>query len=993
MGPTIEEFWKLIVDSQLLSVEDAAQLGSEFGQVKGAIAQANSGTLCEWLVSQEKLTRYQAKILLAGRPGPFVHGQYLVEGRLKRIPSMFRAKHRPSEYPVSLQFLANDDGPETQAWPDIVRCVADWPRDSAHVVRCFEAVNVEDYRFVVYERPWTAPLSKQLDKGKSLKPTMVCQLSRHLAMALAELHQRGWVATDLRPLNVWLKPGQVPQAKLFQNVALCSTDAVKNLELTGSHAIQQAEYFPPEWAHGDKAPNAATDVYRLGCLMFRMLSGRSPFLGENAQETIQRHVVAPVPNLQPYGVSRELEDLVAGMLAKDPHQRLSASQVAQTLKGWVKTEWLHVQDQPHAESLAAYLSAIRTGSVTPPSSPDLAPVSITSPVPPPPVLAENLRVPANPTVPTSRMKINVDVDDASVDASRTEAGRSRLAPGNIHRRRKSWAWGAGVLLAATFVIFVGFWVAQSSQTIQQTINDDSPMTTGGPDGANGSHATRDTDGEFSDGTNPDSVAVSDPVRYEIVDDDGQQLWEPSTQGTPVNLSWVAPGAALLVHVRPSELLAMEEGRRLFQALGPAFQAGRTSWEISSGIHLEQVREVVIGFHANAGDMPRTSWVLRLSAPLDDSVVAGWGVASEADDGMGRLFRRGNQTILVPHQEKDPVVVMGSDDEIEAVLLNHGVAPALRNEWEQLVASSDRERHFTMVATPQFFFTDGKPLMEGHRAKMLDPLSWFWGDKLQAVATSIHLGDTFYWEYRAIAQLDHAPDKVAIRLEQRLEEIPRRVTEYFFSLDPLPYWRELALRYPFMIRELQQHARVGYEGNEVIANGYLPLYAAHNLVLGTELAMVSNARSSTATLSSTSPVEPMSLREYLKEKELDLEFSQQSLEFAIQDLQQELNDSQGPSVSIEIAGDDLKRDGITRNQQITNFQVDKMAVADVLTALARRANPVAGVDDPSSDDQKLVWVLVSDPNAANEKILFTTRKAALDKGYSLPHPFFSEKNVE
>ena len=72
MGPTIEEFWKLIVDSQLLSVEDAAQLGSEFGQVKGAIAQANSGTLCEWLVSQEKLTRYQAKILLAGRPGPFV---------------------------------------------------------------------------------------------------------------------------------------------------------------------------------------------------------------------------------------------------------------------------------------------------------------------------------------------------------------------------------------------------------------------------------------------------------------------------------------------------------------------------------------------------------------------------------------------------------------------------------------------------------------------------------------------------------------------------------------------------------------------------------------------------------------------------------------------------------------------------------------------------------------------------------------------------------
>ena len=94
--------------------------------------------------------------------------------------------------------------------------------------------------------------------------------------------------------------------------------------------------------------------------------------------------------------------------------------------------------------------------------------------------------------------------------------------------------------------------------------------------------------------------------------------------------------------------------------------------------------------------------------------------------------------------------------------------------------------------------------------------------------------------------------------------------------------------------------------------------------------------------------------------------------ALNDLKNELNDigvAEGRKVKIEIAGPDLQSDGITRNQQIVNFEAKDMVVADVLTALAIKANPVPGIEDTSDTNQKLVWVLVPDPSSGSEIVLF------------------------
>ena len=97
------------------------------------------------------------------------------------------------------------------------------------------------------------------------------------------------------------------------------------------------------------------------------------------------------------------------------------------------------------------------------------------------------------------------------------------------------------------------------------------------------------------------------------------------------------------------------------------------------------------------------------------------------------------------------------------------------------------------------------------------------------------------------------------------------------------------------------------------------------------------------------------------------------------------------ISIKIIGDDLKLEGITRNQAIRDFTATNKPLSEVLTGLVMKANPDPTVKDPSEENQKLIWVLGPDPAAPENKIiLITTRVSAMDpaRKYEIPQPFKS-----
>ena len=134
-----------------------------------------------------------------------------------------------------------------------------------------------------------------------------------------------------------------------------------------------------------------------------------------------------------------------------------------------------------------------------------------------------------------------------------------------------------------------------------------------------------------------------------------------------------------------------------------------------------------------------------------------------------------------------------------------------------------------------------------------------------------------------------------------------------------------------------------------------------------------------------------LDDVLYKMKISISIPQQSLEFAVQDLATEVNSSYVGlpfQFKIKIVGQDLQLDGITRNQQIRNLEILNKTVAEALTELVMKANPITTVQAPNESDQKLVWVVAQDADSpgTDQIVLISTRNAAKENGYQLPEPF-------
>src|SRR5688500_5558673 len=111
-------FWNLLEQSRLLTPEQVRQLGIDFSAA-GVPSDPHDATgLAQWLVSRNVISKYQSTILLAGRSGPFLYGDYSVYDRIekRRLTGWFRAVHRPTGHPVTLQFLTGPVVSDPRLW-------------------------------------------------------------------------------------------------------------------------------------------------------------------------------------------------------------------------------------------------------------------------------------------------------------------------------------------------------------------------------------------------------------------------------------------------------------------------------------------------------------------------------------------------------------------------------------------------------------------------------------------------------------------------------------------------------------------------------------------------------------------------------------------------------------------------------------------------------------------------------------------------------------
>ncbi len=163
-------------------------------------------------------------------------------------------------------------------------------------------------------------LHTHLRGGGRLSGQRVMSVTTAVTRALGAVHQAGLVHGDIRTSTVVLSG----------NIATVRDAGLLTLLIEGSGRTPYAvsarspHFLAPEIIRGE-APTVATDLYALGCLVFRMLCGRAPFVGDSAARILKAHLTQPVPHLSAFlgpGVAPSvLEHLVAACLEKSPAQR------------------------------------------------------------------------------------------------------------------------------------------------------------------------------------------------------------------------------------------------------------------------------------------------------------------------------------------------------------------------------------------------------------------------------------------------------------------------------------------------------------------------------------------------------------------------------------------------------------------------------------------------------------------------------------------------
>ncbi|MBA3397057.1 MAG: serine/threonine protein kinase [Deltaproteobacteria bacterium] len=161
--------------------------------------------------------------------------------------------------------------------------------------------------------------------------TEIGEIIKPLARALEAAHEQGVIHRDLKPDNVFLVDvrGDVPHVKLLDFGIAKLTREERRLERTATGAmVGTPQYIAPEQAKG-YAIDHRVDVYALGGILFELLTGRPPFLADNAMEMIAKHLMEPPPRPSAFAdVPPEVDELVVGMLAKDPTARPSLADVS-----------------------------------------------------------------------------------------------------------------------------------------------------------------------------------------------------------------------------------------------------------------------------------------------------------------------------------------------------------------------------------------------------------------------------------------------------------------------------------------------------------------------------------------------------------------------------------------------------------------------------------------------------------------------------------------
>jgi tetratricopeptide (TPR) repeat protein/tRNA A-37 threonylcarbamoyl transferase component Bud32 len=286
-----------------------------------------------------------AAVSLASFKGP---REYEILGELGKggMGVVYKARHRRLNRLVALKMIRGAYADDVQIARFKIEAEAVASLRHPNILQIYDIGESDGSPYVALELLEGGSLSDRL-RGTALPPKQAAEWMVPLVLAMDAAHKAGIVHRDLKSANILFSADGIPKITDFGLAKRLETD--EGQTHTGQ-IMGTPSYMAPEQARGDtKSAGPPADIYSLGAMLYEMLTGRPPFKGISAIETVKQVIEEePVsPSRVQFRVPRDLETICMKCLQKEPRKRYAtAKEMADDLKSYLAAEPIKARRTP-----------------------------------------------------------------------------------------------------------------------------------------------------------------------------------------------------------------------------------------------------------------------------------------------------------------------------------------------------------------------------------------------------------------------------------------------------------------------------------------------------------------------------------------------------------------------------------------------------------------------------------------------------------------------
>lgn len=323
---TIDQFLTVLTQCNLLSEE---RLGDAREQILHN-SRMEPQELAKSLVADGQITQWQARQLLLGQNAFFL-GKYELLDCIGRggMGVVFKARHAVMDRIVALKIMSPAllrHGNAVARFNREVKTVA--ALHHPNIIGAYDADCVGNTHFLVMEYANGRDLNYWLRTLGRMPISLACECILQAAEGLAHAFRLGMVHRDIKPVNMlvtWQAEIDRPVIKILDlGLARFASETQEEGGLTRvGQTIGTPDYIAPEAAQNFRNADIRADLFSLGCAMFKLLTARLPFDGDNTMAKLMARTSRDAPRASSLrkDVPPEVDAIVAKMLARDPKDR------------------------------------------------------------------------------------------------------------------------------------------------------------------------------------------------------------------------------------------------------------------------------------------------------------------------------------------------------------------------------------------------------------------------------------------------------------------------------------------------------------------------------------------------------------------------------------------------------------------------------------------------------------------------------------------------